>query len=198
MAVCRFVRTSGPDTLDHITKEANFPLCPDLLSIDIDSDDLSVFESLHELKPRVVAIEYNPTIPPFMEFRQSPGENIGASARSICRVAKSKGFRLTHITRTNLIFVVSEEFSKLEINEPSVVADFPEDHLTFLISGYNGTTYVTRSQLPYHPLPLQGSMTRHLRILLRGLRSWFSGKLQPNVRQDGLIPVDISRRVDGR
>lgn len=193
--VCRFVRSSGADTLDQIIRSVDFPSCPDLLSIDIDSDDLGVFESLSDLKPRVVVIEYNPTIPPFMEFQQMPGENIGASARSICRVAESKGFRLAHITKTNLIFVTDQEFSKLEISEPSLVADFPSDHLTFLITGYSGVTYVTRSRLPYHPLPLEGSITRHLRIVCRNILAWCSGHFKSEVRSDGLIPVDVSRRL---
>lgn len=194
IAVCRFVRSSGSDTLDEIAKEVQFPLSPDLLSIDIDSDDLGVFESLSLLKPRVVVIEYNPTIPPFMEFRQLDGENMGASAQSIFTVAANKGYRLAHITRTNLMFVASDEFSKLEISEPSVMLDFPTDHLTFLITSYSGVTFVNRTRLPYHPGPLQASTTRHLRILFRNLLRAFKGGFRSNDREDGLIPVDISRR----
>jgi len=196
IAACRFVRNSGPDTLDQIAKEVNFPLCPDLLSIDIDSDDLSVFESLNVLKPRVVVIEYNPTIPPFMEFQQSPGENLGASARSICAFAAAGGFRLCHITRTNLIFVTSEEFPNLGIQEPSLLLDFPVDHLSFVIIGYSGETYVTRGRLPYHPSQLRGSWWPHLRILARQFRSWITRRCRLSTRSDGLIPVDVTMRID--
>jgi hypothetical protein len=80
----------------------------DLLSIDIDSDDLAIFLSLEKLRASVVVIEYNQTIPIELDYINPRGENKGNSARSILRVAKEKKYVLVAVTLTNLILVAQE------------------------------------------------------------------------------------------
>jgi hypothetical protein len=191
-AVCRFVASSGPNSLDVIASENRLPVRPDLLSIDIDGDDLAVFASLNILKPRVVVIEYNPTIPPDVCFQQQTGGNLGSSALAIESVARQKGYRLAHITTTNLIWVCREDFDKAGITEPSIVDDFRRDHLTWVVMSYSGHAFLTRSRLPYRPEPLRFSLVKQIRTLLRNARLWFRNVNR--VSTVGLVPVDIVRK----
>jgi hypothetical protein len=75
------------------------------LSIDIDSDDLAVWRSVKGFRPRVVVIEYNPTIPIDVFFENPAGENKGNSARSIFEYARSIDYAMVGTTTTNLVFV---------------------------------------------------------------------------------------------
>ncbi len=49
----------GPKSLDRILAEAGAPRCLDFGVIDIDGDDLKIWEGLKVHRPRVVLIEYN-------------------------------------------------------------------------------------------------------------------------------------------
>ena len=84
----------------------------DLLSIDIDGNDLWVWQAL-TFQPRVVIIEYNPTFPadvsltvPYDESRVWDRTTYyGASVLALCKLGRRKGYRLYHYTKSNLIFV---------------------------------------------------------------------------------------------
>lgn len=150
--VCNaFVMPEGENSLDNIAKRHHVSDRIDLLSIDIDSDDYYIFESLSYLKPRVVIIEYNPTVPPGMEMIQEKGEFFGASARSILNLAHVKGYKLAAITDTNLFLVENNEFNKLGFDEPDLNVVFPGTHLTYVISGYDGYTFLDKKP-PYVPV----------------------------------------------
>ena len=133
-----YVSPEGENSLDSILKKAGYPADLDLLSIDIDGDDYYIFESLINYTPRLILIEYNPTIPPDVEIIQSKGEYFGSSALSLLHLAHSKGYRLAHMTDTNMFFVIETEFEKLGFNEPAIDSFFSNKHLTYLISSYDG------------------------------------------------------------
>jgi hypothetical protein len=107
-AIQAFVATHGENTLDQILARAKAPNDLDLLSIDIDSDDLAIWRSIVKYAAKVVVIEYNATIPFDTEFENPPGKTWGNSALAILKLGLSKGYRLVGITETNLIFVRSE------------------------------------------------------------------------------------------
>ncbi len=194
--VCRFVESQGANSLEQIAQEHGWPNDTDLLSIDIDGDDLWLFSSLRTFVPRVVVIEYNPTIPPEILFQQPPGFKIGSSARSVIAVAAEKGYRLAHITKSNLVLVHSNEFDKLGIAEPSLAACFPSEHLTYLIMGFDGAAFCSRSKLPFHPVALSASLWRNLRIFVRGVGALLQHRPAALPENSGLIPVDVTRKVD--
>ncbi|MGE0260375.1 MAG: hypothetical protein AB7T18_16650 [Alphaproteobacteria bacterium] len=74
----------------------------DLLSIDIDGNDIYILESLDIVQPRVVVIEYNAKFPPPISVTQryDPGfrwrgtDYMGASLAAIAKVAAAKGYSL--------------------------------------------------------------------------------------------------------
>jgi hypothetical protein len=59
----RFVEFDGPNRLDNLIDEANFPIDFDLLSIDIDGADYFIWESVERFRPRIVVIEFNESKP---------------------------------------------------------------------------------------------------------------------------------------
>ena len=115
----------------------------DLLSIDIDGNDYYILETLIA-KPRVIIIEYNPTIPVSLDLVQDEDQYFGSSALSINTLAHQKGYKLVCITETNMFFVRENEFSKLGINEPMLEKIFISKHLTYIMTGYDGTPVLTQ------------------------------------------------------
>jgi hypothetical protein len=87
----------------------------DLLSIDIDGNDIYVLEALDVVRPRVVVIEYNAKFPPPISVAQryDPGfkwggtDYMGASLEAITKVgiAKSYGLVGCSIAGVNAFFV---------------------------------------------------------------------------------------------
>src|ERR1043165_1797400 len=63
IALCRFVSFDGADTLDNILHGTPIPTDFDLLSVDIDGNDYHVWAALNSYRPKLVVIEYNPSIP---------------------------------------------------------------------------------------------------------------------------------------
>lgn len=120
-----YVGFRGPHTLDHILKEKEVPEQIDLISIDIDGYDYHVWDALQQYRPRIIVIEYNPSIQNDMIVINPYNENsfCGSSAAALVELGRKKAYSLVAATETNLIFVVDEEYDKLEIwdNELSVL-----------------------------------------------------------------------------
>ena len=63
-----FVGFEKEDGLDALLKTIKMPVNFDLLSIDIDGNDYHVWQAIWDYKPKVVVIEFNPTISKAVEF----------------------------------------------------------------------------------------------------------------------------------
>lgn len=189
-----------PDRIEDILRQQGLPLEVDLLSIDIDGDDYYVFESLEDLRPRVLCCEYNPTFPPHLDLRPLPGNRFGCSPLSLVCLAESKGYRLVALTETNLFFVREEDarsFSDFETRLSQLAID---RHLTYLINGHDGSWILSQQPTfglkrpsghgfvgPYHvPALPQSASSGSRRRALRGLRSrffWALHRFNPKVPQ---------------
>jgi hypothetical protein len=87
----------------------------DLLSIDIDGNDIYILESVDVVNPRVVIVEYNGKFPPPMSVRQrynpthrwSGTDYMGSSLEAITKIAARKGYSLVGcgLTGVNAFFV---------------------------------------------------------------------------------------------
>lgn len=77
----RFVGYTKGDTLDTILQETEIPKDFDFLSIDVDGNDYHIWDAMDEYRPKIVCIEYNPTIATGVRFVQEPGPTVmhGAS-----------------------------------------------------------------------------------------------------------------------
>jgi hypothetical protein len=69
--VRRFVMLDGESTLDRVLAETPIPSGFDFLSIDIDGCDYHVLETLKVHRPKVICVEFNPTIPNEVEYVQA-------------------------------------------------------------------------------------------------------------------------------
>ena len=111
--VCR--EPTGENSLDRLLAGTPIPKEFDLLSIDIDSYDLDVWESLNNFSPKIVVIEINSSIPPGIVWRHSTKLR-GNTFSATCNVAQQKGYTLVCHTG-NLIFVRNDLIDKLNLED---------------------------------------------------------------------------------
>ena len=142
---CINKKVDRSNTLDDILDEIDFPDSYDVLSIDIDSIDYFVWSD-HIRRPRVVIIECNPSIDTDISFiqRDFSQENIGNSARALVDLGREKGYELVAHLLVNCIFVVKEEFSKLEIEDNSLERLFTSPFVPRVISDLRGNHYLIK------------------------------------------------------
>ena len=156
--VCAFVGFSHDDGLDSILDATPVPEEFDLLSIDIDGNDYHVWSAVNDYKPRVVVIEYNPTIPSAVEFVQAADMSVnqGCSPLSLKRLGHDKGYELVSMTDNNCIFVRADFFELFRIHDNSVEAIRPnQDLVTHIFSGLDGTIFLRGyKKLPWIGFPL--------------------------------------------
>lgn len=119
----------------------------DLLSIDVDGDDYFIFESLSELRPRVVIVEYNPTIPAHIDLYADPDNFFGCSVGALVRLGAQRGYTLVALTDTNAFFVTDEDFPKLKEFETSLDSIRIDKHLIYLVTSFAGDYVVCGTPL---------------------------------------------------
>jgi len=143
----RYIEFEGKNRLDSVLKDTPIPKDFDLLSIDIDGNDYYVWESFIEYRPKIVVIEFNPTIPSDIEFIQERNMKInqGSSLLSINILAQSKGYELIGTTNWNAIYVIKEYFELfgIENNNPSVIWD-TEDEAPRIFQLFDGTIVLSK------------------------------------------------------
>jgi hypothetical protein len=122
--VCAYVSAVSDDSqsLDKILMATGIPSSFTLLSIDIDSFDLDVWESLTHYEPIVVVIEINSSVPPGIVWRHSRNTQ-GNTFSATCNVASRKGYTLVCHTG-NLVFVRNDHVGNLNIEDRYV--NYPE------------------------------------------------------------------------
>jgi hypothetical protein len=141
----RFVEFEGPNRLDNIIDEADFPIDFDLLSVDIDGADYFVWESLQRFRPRVVIIEFNPSIPNDVIFVQAKDMNIhqGASLLALIMLGKQKGYELICVTECNAIFVLSEFYELFGLKSNHITTLYSPSADGRIFHGYDSYVYIT-------------------------------------------------------
>ena len=84
-----YVFEKGNLMLDRILSKEKISQNFDILSIDIDGHDYQIFRSISLYSPKIVIIEYNPTIPNDIEYIQPDNIKVrhGSSAKSIINLA---------------------------------------------------------------------------------------------------------------
>ncbi len=149
LAVQAKVGIEPENTLEFILEKVGFKDPIDLLSIDIDGDDIYIFDSLKTLRPRVVICEFNPTMPQHLDIYPKYNNFIGCSVAALCRVAKSKGYELVAVDGVNAFFVVKEEFYKFKDFETSLDrlikdVDIIKRSQKYVITSYDGRYLIVK------------------------------------------------------
>jgi hypothetical protein len=142
----RYIDLAG-SSLDIILGEVGCPAEPDFLSIDIDGDDWHIWQSLTAFRPRVVLIEFNPTIPNDILFVPDPGRHQGCSLRALVDLGQRKGYELAATTDGNAFFVRTDLFAALGIADNSIDAvHWTHPHQTQIFQLYDGSVMLAGNQ----------------------------------------------------
>jgi hypothetical protein len=117
------------NSLDNILKRTQIPIDFDILSIDIDSFDYQVWDSLINYTPKIVIIEINSSINPNIPNHiHNPGLYEGTSFNPMLNLAIKKGY--TFILHTgNMIFIRNDLFNILNIEITNPLQNFRNDWL---------------------------------------------------------------------
>ncbi len=166
----KFVGFEKNDNLDQILKTTPIPLDFDFLTIDIDGNDYHVWKATRKYQPKVICIEFNPTIPTEVKFTQRADNSVtqGSSLLSLVELGKEKGYELVSVLDVNAFFVKKEYFPlfKIEDNRPEVLRT-NLDFVTYLFSGYDGKIFLRGlKKLPWHGLELNEGKIQSLPKLL--------------------------------
>jgi len=118
------------------------PVDFDFLSIDIDGMDYYILQSLKEFRPKLISIEFNPTIPNSIFFVQDKNSKIkqGSSPKAIWDLAKSKGYTVIAATDVNLFLLDDKYLDPFLADLKPIEILIPNGNDPQIIfSGYDGT-----------------------------------------------------------
>ena len=142
------VTFSGENSLDKILDSHNINRSFDFLSIDIDGCDYFIFESLKNYKPKIICIEFNPTIPNEVIFIQKRDMNIkqASSARALVELANKKDYSLFSSTYCNLLFVSNELKEKVLGKKDNSLNAIRDDSYckNYVFTGQDGTIFTSK------------------------------------------------------
>jgi hypothetical protein len=143
--VQRYIALEGPNTLDNVLAEAGAPADLDLISIDIDGLDWFVWRSLARHAPRVVVIEFNPSIPNDVIFVQAPDARVnqGCSLAALVELGREKGYALIACTGWNAFFVREEDFPRFGIQNNDIDTLYRPMMDGRIFHGYDGRLFIT-------------------------------------------------------
>jgi len=147
LLINRIVDFEGENILDKILKKTEIPYNYDLLSIDIDGNDHSIWESIEIYTPKIIIIEFNPTIPSDIEFVQKKdiSLNHGNSLLSLIKLGKLKGYEIICSTFCNAFFVQKEYFELFKIDKNDIKTIWDEEtEQPRLFQLYDGTIVLTK------------------------------------------------------
>lgn len=124
-AINAFVSSDPADDthLDRLLAVTSIPQDFDVLSIDIDGDDLRTWHSIREYRPKIVIIEINPRIEPGVhqwhhevEYDPTHMSDLNSFSSTVS-VAHEKGYDLVCHTSCNLVFLRGELTAKLGMEQ---------------------------------------------------------------------------------
>lgn len=176
-----FVGFDENSGLDAILKATNCPLDFDVLSIDIDGNDIHVWSAIRNYRPKLVVIEFNPTIPTAVRFAQprDPGIKWGSSLRALFELGSEKHYRMVCANDFNAFFVAEElwshDYCRTLDELPRFRKEEPEP--VYVFSGYDGTVHLSAEcNLAWHGTRLRWKDVQALPKYLRCYPldySWF-------------------------
>jgi len=140
-----FVDFSGSTRLETILRSNGCPKNFDLLSIDVDGVDYHLWEDLDFFKPKVVVIEFNPSIPNDVIFIQARDlkVNQGSSLLALILLGKERGYELVCSTSCNGIFVLKEYYSLFGITNNHITVMCSPKCDGRIFHGFDSTVYVS-------------------------------------------------------
>lgn len=153
--ICRHIKPDGEDSIDSVLAGRYV----DFMSIDVDGNDYHIWR-LMEAEPRVLCVEFNPTVPPHISLHQEYDEEpmgFGSSLKALVDLSLQKGYTFVGASRINAIFVKSEWAAPFGEFEKDLVTLFPLTEYTYLVSDFLGHALATGVKPPWGiHLPYEG------------------------------------------
>lgn len=110
--VNQYIDCEENNTMDYWLSASPLPTDFDLLSLDIDGNDLWVWKSMEKYTPKAVLVEYNYSFSESVTIAYDPAHRFndtnyyGASASALIKLGKQKGYELVGWTDIhNLLFL---------------------------------------------------------------------------------------------
>lgn len=176
--------TDPKNSLSNLLKIAGAPNKIGLLSIDIDGNDYAVWRDFTGFDVDIVCIEFNPTLPPNMEYIDEGGRAfMGSSALSLTKLAQSKGYELVACTFSNCIYVKQEYFPLFAIKDNSVEKLMPLDGVTYLCRNFAGEVVFSNQKIvgPMIGLIIYRSPRKWVKLVIKRIKSFrFINDSYPN------------------
>ena len=166
----KFVELAGKNKLDNILKKCKYPRNFDFLSIDIDGNDYHIFEGLDIYQPKLICIEFNPTIPNEVNFSQKANMSVnqGSSALALIELAKKKLYSPVVATEHNLFFIKNTLKKYVIKNKNYKINDLINEKKNFVFVGYDGSIITTKQLI----LPWHGIIIKKINFLPRFLEEY--------------------------
>lgn len=126
----KYISCEKGEKIDNLLSSTPIPKDFDLVSIDVDGNDLWIWKSMKKYKPKVVIIEYNSHFPVHESLTIEYDKNhrfesdryYGASAGALIKLGKEKGYDLIGYTNgLNLVFIDSSIKHSFMIMDPSLI-----------------------------------------------------------------------------
>lgn len=170
--ICSFIQIDGNNCLDSLLTTTPIPRDFDFLSIDIDGCDYHIFNSLKIYEPKLVCIEFNPTIPNHIEFIQKKDFSVkqGSSIQSLSKLGQKKGYSPVAATECNL-FLLRNDIKEFVIDIDLSINQLRDDHKSkvYLFCCFDGTIFMSSKsfRLPWHGMEIKSSDIQVLPKILR-------------------------------
>lgn len=148
ICICQVVGV-GCQSIESILKKNRVSFSEiDLLSIDIDGNDYHIFESLKNLRPRLIVCEYNPTLPAHLDIFADYGNlnNLGCSVGALVRLGKEKKYTLVALTDTNAFFLRNDEIKFLNNFEIKLDKIKVDRYIHYFITDFTGKHAIITSK----------------------------------------------------
>ena len=155
------VEVDGENSIDSILEKIgknNIEI--GYMSIDIQSYDYYLFEKL-KARPQIISIEFNPSIPPYIDYVDPPGQvYLKCSAKAIERLAIKKDYKLVCCSPNNAFLIREDCWNSKYHPNNKVEYLFDYEGLT----EYNNGLYGIIHSNPYTSYPIS---TKPLNLLDR-------------------------------
>lgn len=198
-----FVTPSGPSSIAAILAAERLPDV-DFMSIDVDGPDYHILRDL-ACRPRVICIEFNPTVPPHISAHQPDVEGtFGASLLALIQLAGTLEYTFVGATYCNAFFVVAEEATPFAEYETDPGQLFDPGQYTYVATDFAGRVVHLGQVLPWAPTvpyvrPVEASVyvqppTNDALLIRRGFESvWGPARL---LAPSGLTPSHLVAILD--
>ncbi len=177
-ALNRFVGFDPNDNLDALLADIPIPKNFDFLSIDIDGNDYHAWNAITKFRPKLIVIEFNPTIPTEVDYAQEADPRVqrGASITALTRLGKEKGYELVCVMPWNGFFVDAKYLPLFQIPDNSV-RNLRRDLslITHLFSGFDGKIMLAGNRkMLWHLLDIEEERVQMLPKSLIGFPADYS------------------------